>query len=132
MPTILPGEPVDHPGLQQLVLAGSPEQLAEAAGQIRLNVSPPTDNSPYFFNMLRLRELKNLWGILVRWDTLPGGVVRGNLVATAALAGLIFSLAVLAITTILVPLLLSSRAPASAAPGGANGGYPEFSFSLAE
>jgi len=118
VPTILPGHAVEHSALRPLVAAKSMDQLEEAASASRLNVTPPTDERPYFFNMLRLRELSNFGGVLFDWDALPSGVVRGNLIATAVLVGLIASLLLTAIATIFVPLLLRSGIAASATNPG--------------
>ena len=72
-----------------------------------LNLTPPTDNNPYFFNMLRL-------GHLTRFLETEPGIVRGNLVATGTLVVLIATLGVLTVLLILVPLWLRT----AAAPGG--------------
>lgn len=113
--TILPGRPIDHPELQSLLWAQSSEELAAAAAGVSLNVRPPTDDNPYFFNMLRLRDLRDGWRFVSRLDTLPQGALRGNMIASVVLASLILSLALLCALTILVPLLATKS---SGAGGG--------------
>ncbi|MBZ0299223.1 MAG: hypothetical protein K8J31_05775, partial [Anaerolineae bacterium] len=74
---------------------------AAIAGQ-PLNYEPPTDENPYFFNMLRLDHLD-------RALASGQGALSGNLIASLTLIGLIFSLAILAIITIVLPLWIKSR-----------------------
>jgi hypothetical protein len=70
-----------------------------------LNLSPTRDANPFFFNQLRLSNLL---------DSLPTGtgVIRGNRIAIAVLLGLIFCLVLLALATIVVPLVWSKQARA--------------------
>ena len=98
VPDHLPAESI----LRQILSAQSTEQLAEAVAQAELDYSPPTDDNPYFFNMLKLSHL----------DTaLRGqeGVLSGNLRALATLLVLLVVLGVLAVATIGVPLWLAHR-----------------------
>ena len=98
VPNSLPTEPV----LRQILSAQSTDQLAEAVAQAELDYSPPTDDNPYFFNMLKLNHL----------DTaLRGqeGVLSGNLRALATLLVLLLVLGVLTVATIGVPLWLAHR-----------------------
>ena len=70
---------------------------------VPLRFDPPTDDDPYFFNILRL-------GDITRCFSVPSqGAMAGNLVATASLAGLILGLSIMAVATVLVPLLLRGR-----------------------
>ena len=98
VPNSLPTEPV----LRQILSAQSTDQLVEAVAQAELDYSPPTDDNPYFFNMLKLNHL----------DTaLRGqeGVLSGNLRALATLLVLLLVLGVLTVATIGVPLWLAHR-----------------------
>ena len=98
VPNSLPTEPV----LRQILSAQSTDQLAEAVAQAELDYSPPTDDNPYFFNMLKLNHL----------DTaLRGqeGVLSGNLRALATLLVLLLVLGLLTVATIGVPLWLAHR-----------------------
>ena len=104
---ILPGENVINETLWDIVSAKSMDDLVRITKATQLNYEPPTDNSPYFFNMLRpnLQALKSA----VTRNKAPGGVVGGNLIATATLVALLLCLSALAAVTIIVPLWLRSR-----------------------
>lgn len=105
---VLPGRPPGHPTLRQIVSVRSLAELERVAASKPLRYDPPTDEDPYFFNMLRLSHL----GMMFADDP---GVVRGNLKATLTLAGLVLSLLVVATATILVPLMV--RRPEGDADG---------------
>jgi hypothetical protein len=68
----------------------------------RLNYRPPTDESPYFFNILKLSSLRNAF------DPTPG-VIYGNVTATLTLVGLIGSLLILTVVVIIVPLVYKTH-----------------------
>lgn len=107
----LPGSPPDDPALATILLAQSPAELAKATAGGEFNFAPPRDETPYFFNMLRLRNL----GAAFRMQS---GVIRGNLTATITLLVLLACLAVLAVVTIVVPLWWRSQPPGVTAPSG--------------
>jgi hypothetical protein len=104
---ILPGQAITNSTLEEIVSAKSPEDLARITKTYPLNYEPPTDNSPYFFNMLR-PNFRALISLATQNKT-PGGVVGGNLIATATLAALVLALSILAAATIIIPLRLHSR-----------------------
>ena len=103
----LPGRPPVDERLSSILAAGSDVELERAIASATLNYEPPTDNNPYFFNMLRLRNLFAAFGSDV-------GMQRGNLLATLTLLGLLMALTVLALVTIVIPLLLGTRRERSA------------------
>lgn len=105
---VLPGVTPDNAVLKKIVAARTPSELHRAIKDEPLNYDPPTDETPYFFNMLRLNHLK----VAFHQEQ---GVVYGNLVATCMLIGLIFSLLLLTIVTIVVPLLIKTRSDPQAA-----------------
>lgn len=98
----------NDPLLEAIARSRSLEELHAVIADEPLNLTPPTDNNPYFFNMLRLRHLTRFL------DTDPG-IVRGNLVATGTLVVLTAALGLLTIALILGPLWLRTR------PAGADG-----------
>lgn len=100
---IVPGSSPRNDALRDIVSANSVAELDRAISGKSLNYQAPTDENPYFFNMLRLGHI----GAAFRSDT---GVISGNLLATLTLAGLILSLSVLTLVTIVFPLLLRGRA----------------------
>jgi hypothetical protein len=65
-----------------------------------LRINAPTDNSPFFFNMLRLRDM-------FRLDLLDSGKQSNNLKAVATLAVLLGVVSVLTALCIALPLWLS-------------------------
>jgi predicted membrane-bound spermidine synthase len=67
-----------------------------------LNITPPTDDSPYFFNMLRLRDI----GFRSRWQQ---GAMTPNMVAVYILGSLFIIVSLLTVLCIVIPLILTSR-----------------------
>ena len=105
-----PGIPVHNLLLDKIVSAGSLVELRDAVSREELNYTPPSDESPYFFNMLTLRRaLPFVPAGVGEGRGMRMGVIRGNLIATRTLASLILSLLVLALVTIVFPLALRSR-----------------------
>lgn len=94
---VAPGVEPRDPVLGGIVASRSEAELQSAIQDAAFNYEPSTDESPYFFNMLRLSHLRLAFGS-------QQGVVTGNLLATITLVGLIACLAVLAAITIVVPL----------------------------
>jgi len=101
-PVILPGVLPNFEVLKDIVNANSSEELSNAIAGKPLNYDPPTDENPYFFNMLRLIHIGPIF------DSNPG-VLRGNLIATLTLLVLILSLFLLTIVTIVLPLVVRTR-----------------------
>jgi spermidine synthase len=100
---VLPGKVPADPVLRQILSVQSEEDLKKIATDTPFDVSPSTDNRPYFFNMLRLSH--------IFFPVLHPGVVQGNLVATSTLIQLIVALALLCLLTIALPLIRSKQAP---------------------
>lgn len=104
-PTQLPTEPV----FKDLMSATSVSDLNEKASAYWLDVSPPTDARPFFFNQLRLPTLEQLGKLMAeyrRTQSLERGsslVVLGNMAAMGTLLLLIFLSLLAVIVTILVP-----------------------------
>lgn len=95
---VMPGTAADHPMLRSIMAAKSLDDLHDRIAGSTLRYDPPTDDSPYFFNMLRLSNLR----IGLRTST---GVLSGNMVATLNLLVLLLALAALCAVTIVLPLL---------------------------
>ena len=79
------------------------------------NILPPTDDSPFFFHLLRLRDAFGT-------DMESQGMVRYNLRAVFVLAVLLIVVSVLTLLCILVPLLLTRK------KGALDGALPFFLF----
>jgi hypothetical protein len=85
--------------------------LNTALNSSYLDLTVPTDSRPFFFNQLRLFSVPSLWTILQMrmHGHMEGGVLSGNLMASAVLL-MIFCLSVLAVVlTIVLPLKLAAR-----------------------
>lgn len=100
-PRMLPEQPL----LRELLSQPSPEALARFASAQVLDVSPPTDARPFFFNMLRPRD----------WLMDPAAVdaldlrFLGNLQATQTLLYAVLVSLLLTTATLLVPLASRAR-----------------------
>lgn len=97
------------PLLESIVSAPDRTALARATEVSYLDLTPPNDARPFFFNQLRLGRLldQDVFALASR-----AGVYGGNLSATLTLAMLILISAVLVAATIVVPL----RSAASTGP----------------
>jgi hypothetical protein len=76
-----------------------------------INISPPTDDSPFFFNMMRLRDV-------LRLDLLKHGKSTHNMEAVFVLGTLLFTVVLLTALCIGVPLFVTTdrRTLAGAGP----------------
>ncbi|OFZ79424.1 MAG: hypothetical protein A2583_02985 [Bdellovibrionales bacterium RIFOXYD1_FULL_53_11] len=99
---IMPDQLPDDKLLRSLLVAGSKTDLDKINDGQDLNISAPTDENPYFFNMLKLSNLNHPL-------TAAGGNAGGNLRATKYLLNLILILFVLVLSTLVIPLLIKSR-----------------------
>ena len=82
-------------------LLASGQNLDNFFKSFRINISPPTDDSPFFFNMIRLKDFfhKNLHNL---------GFMAININAIAVLGSLLVIVIVLTVLCIIVPLLLTT------------------------
>ncbi len=78
------------------------KDLAGFVARYPLNIAPPTDDSPYFFHMLRLRDLLHP----AQWSQ---GNMSVNLWAVSVLGILLITVVVLSAAGIVVPLLLRTE-----------------------
>jgi len=83
-----------------LASASEAESLA-AQARSALNIAPPTDDAPFFFHMLRLRDFfrRNLWNV---------SLLDFNLKAVAVLVVLLVTVLALTTLCIVVPLYLTT------------------------
>jgi hypothetical protein len=70
-----------------------------------IDVSPPTDERPFFFNQLRMTDP---WAMIAALDA-SDGVIKGNLAATLTLLIIILLSLLLVTLTIILPALPSAR-----------------------
>jgi MFS family permease len=100
---VSPVKVAEDPLLRTILSSTSRAELQANVQNAPLRFDPPTDDDPYFFNILRLRDIPHCYSVQSQ------GARAGNLVATASLAGLIAGLSIMAVATVLVPLLLRGR-----------------------
>jgi len=82
-------------------------RVEEAIAAHELNIAAPTDDTPFFFHMLRLRDVFNV----ARWS--DQGIVRFNMTAVGILGVLLVTVLALTAACIVVPWVLAgSRDPA--------------------
>jgi hypothetical protein len=99
--------------LDRIARSGSAAELRAATADPHFDYTPPTDERPFFFNMLKP-------GSFSRVNTLPrGGAMWGNIRATATLVLLFLIAAVLVAAIIVWPLAASGRPRMSAGTFGA-------------
>jgi hypothetical protein len=103
-----PVKVADNQVLREVLSSNSQEELRANTRGSQLRLDAPTDEDPFFFNMLRLEGIP---AVIKHGLVQPGleGVQVGNLYATITLIGLIAALAVLTVITILVPLTMRGR-----------------------
>jgi spermidine synthase len=102
---LAPGRPPADRLLAGIVAARSPAELARATAHPALDLSPPSDDRPFFFNMLRPRG----WLEATGGREEASGVIAGNLRATGTLLAVLATTAAWALAAILVPLVLLGR-----------------------
>jgi hypothetical protein len=96
--------------LHNILTAHDRADLTRYTSSLALDLTPPTDNRPFFFNMLPFHRLGQVYREAVRGHFgRAGGVVRGNLVAAATLLILFMVSAGLVLATIILPLRSAIR-----------------------
>jgi len=87
-----------HSADETFAAIASGDRLVAAIANHPLNISAPTDDTPFFFHMLRLRDVFNL----ARWR--DQGIVRFNMTAVGVLGVLMVVVTVLTAACIGLPL----------------------------
>jgi spermidine synthase len=91
--------------LDSIVSVTSPEELQQVTDGFELDLSPPTDDRPFFFNQLPLHKPAQALKIALERGLPEGaGVVGGNLAATVTLIILFLLALMLVIATIVIPM----------------------------
>lgn len=88
--------------LGKIVNAPALDDLRRYTASLSLDLTPPTDDRPFFFNQVPI--FKVVAALRAIGDGKVGGVAFGNLAATFSLAGLFLISTMLVIVAILVPL----------------------------
>lgn len=102
-PTVIP----ELSGIKNIVESDSIQTLMEHTGNLNYDLSPPTDDRPFFFNQLPLSRVINALGLardLLGYDTMGIGIRHGNRIATATLLVLFLISVILVLVAIILPL----------------------------
>jgi hypothetical protein len=107
---VSPDRPSDSSLLRQIVESHDLASLNRVLNSTYLDLTVPTDERPFFFNQLRIFDIRDLITVLrnMRYGVL-GGVWWGNLIATSVLVLVLLISIVAVIATILVPLRSAAR-----------------------
>ena len=97
-----------------IVRSASRQELAAATSDPIFDFSPPTDERPFFFNMLKPASFYRLADVPTIDASLGAGVAAGNLRATFTLV-LLFVIATLLVAAIIIWPLMRSGLPAMSA-----------------
>jgi hypothetical protein len=103
---ISPGRSPESPTLQSILDVTTPEELWDVTSGFELDLTPPTDDRPFFFNQLPINKPLQAFRIAREAQKVAaeGGVVAGNLSATVTLI-ILFCLALLLVVfTIVMPM----------------------------
>ncbi len=99
---LAPGAAPASEVLGRIVGARSRGELAAVTRDLPLDLTPPTDERPFFFNQLPLYSAFKVAAVAA--SVRPYSVTAGNLFATATLVMLFFIALALVVTAIIVPL----------------------------
>ncbi len=99
---LAPGRSNSDARLGRILGARTVEELLTGVTDAVLDLSPPYDERPFFFNMVRPRA----WLASGEWRDQRGGVVQGNLVATDTLMAILAAVVGLVGLSIVLPLLV--------------------------
>src|SRR5262249_34659136 len=102
---VSPDTPEPSEALQQIMAAPDVAALQALSAKFHLDVSPPTDDRPFFFNQLRITDPASM----LRAMQADSGVIKGNLGATIVLLIIIALSFALVVLTIALPALPSVR-----------------------
>jgi spermidine synthase len=100
---LAPGQPPESPLLRAITESTTIDQINNAVKDSRLNLSVTTDNQPFFFNQLRFLDIPKEATYALKHSS-TGGVLHGNLIASAVLALILFISIVAVFLTVIVPL----------------------------
>jgi hypothetical protein len=100
---LVPGERPSVPLLSQIAGCRSEAGILRLVDHQPFDYAPPTDERPYFFNLLKPRHLLDAGDV----NAGQPGVITGNLMATVTLGILLAVVALLVLVVVLGPLLRS-------------------------
>ena len=98
---LAPDRPAESPVLRSIVSAHDPAELESYTASLVLDLTPPTDNRPFFFNQLPLTRA--YLALELRFYSTPG-VLSGNIIASLTLLLILIVSIILVLTTIILPM----------------------------
>ena len=102
---VTPARTPKHAVLAKILGSKTIEQLVEYTSNLDLDLTPPTDSRPFFFNQLPLSNISKVLELSARARaSVTTGVVNGNLYAMLTLVILFFISLIFVLGTIVVPL----------------------------
>ena len=104
---IAPDRPSVSPLLNAIVASTSVREINRVVADTYLDLSVPTDNRPFFFNQLKMGRIGQALDSIRQPG--EGGVIVGNLLATAALLLILMLSTISVCLTVLVPLRSAAR-----------------------
>lgn len=102
-----PSNPSESEVLMHILNSKTRSGLEEYTSQLMLDLTPPTDNRPFFFNQLAIGNPVK-WFQWISYEE-QGGVIAGNLKATKALLSAIAVFLILVTAVIVIPLRSSLK-----------------------
>jgi hypothetical protein len=102
---VRPDAPAASPLLERILGARDRDALRQLSRGYHLDLSPPTDDRPFFFNQLLIGDPASM----LRAANAASGVMRGNLLAIMTLAIIVTLSAALVLATMIIPALSSVR-----------------------
>jgi hypothetical protein len=101
---ISPAETPKHDVLANIIGSNSLQELNDYTSALSLDLTPPTDNRPFFFNQLPLSNIGKVLELSTSARAAQAGVVNGNLYAVLTLLVLFVISLMFVLITIIVPL----------------------------
>ena len=98
---LMPGSDPASPTLGKISAARTPVELAAATAGNLLDLTPPTDDRPFFFNQLPLTRIWQAFNLKLY---ITPGVQSGNILASFTLLLILLIASILVVATVLVPL----------------------------
>jgi len=102
---VSPDQPTPSPVLAQVLQVDTPEAFDLLVRSYHIDLTPPTDDRPFFFNQLILTDFTSIQDA----QQAPDGVVRGNLEATRTIGVIVLLSLGLALFTMIAPSVRSVR-----------------------
>jgi hypothetical protein len=96
---VSPDRDVASPVLRQILAAASMQDAVALTAQYHIDLTPATDDRPFFFNQLLLTDFASLWAA----QHAKSGVMSGNLAASVVLGIIVLLSAILVSLTVVLP-----------------------------